>query len=210
MSKTVDDHQVQTADQAAGTNQYVNGNQAVGGAQAVGVNQGGKGGSAKKRVLLILGAMILVAATVFICYFLFVREKDPLKYADNASTGIMPGVDIDQRRKELQDLLDKSKIAFSINTTPVFESGATEGNLLIENPGNNAKLIKVSIQLSETEEEVFSTDYMKPGTYIESAKLSKVLEKGSYPATAYFLAYDEETAEFIGQTGAEITLTVQN
>jgi len=40
--------------------------------------------------------------------------------------------------------------------------------------------------------------------------LDKVLEKGTYNATAYFLAYDETDGEYIGQTGAQITITVQN
>ena len=82
--------------------------------------------------------------------------------------------------------------------------------LLIENPGNNAKLLKVSIIIDKTEEEIYASKYLKPGTYIENVKLDKVLEKGTYDATAYFLAYDEETTEYIGQTGAQITLTVQN
>ena len=131
-------------------------------------------------------------------------------FDDNATTGVMPGVDIDERRKELQDLLDKSLIAFSINTSPVFLNGTTEGNLLIENPGNNAKLLQVSIQMKDTEEEIYASKYLKPGTYIENAKLQKVLEKGTYEAIAYFSAYDEETHEYIGRTGAQISITVQN
>lgn len=107
-------------------------------------------------------------------------------------------------------MLDRSMIAFSINTSPVFINGTSEGNLLIENPGNNAKLLKISIQINDTEEEVYTSNYLKPGTYIESAKLDKVLEKGTYDATAYFSAYEEETGEYIGKTGAQIAITVQN
>ncbi len=69
-------------------------------------------------------------------------------------------------------------------------------SVLIENPGNNAKLLKVSIKIDDTEEEVYASNYLKPGTYIESVALDKVLEKGTYNATAYFLAYDETDGEF--------------
>ena len=102
---------------------------------------------AKKRIFTIIGVLLLIALTVVVCYFLFYKKPAPddLLFDDNATTGVMPGVDIDERRKELQDLLDKSLIAFSINTSPVFLNGTTEGNLLIENPGNNAKLLQVSI-----------------------------------------------------------------
>ncbi len=165
----------------------------------------------KKRLLAIAGIILLLLVTVLICYFLFTKKDNRnLEYDDNATTGILPGVDIDQRRKELQNMLDKSMIAFSINTSPVFLNGTAKGNLLIENPGNNAKLLRVSITIDDTDEEIYASKYLKPGTYIESVKLDKVLEKGTYNATAFFSAYDETSGEYIGQTGAQITITVQN
>lgn len=165
----------------------------------------------KKIGLAVLGIFLLIAVTVVICYFIF-HEKDehnPL-YDDNATVGVLPGIDINERQKELQEQLDRSVIAFSINTSPVFLNGTSEGNLLIENPGNNAKLLQVSIVVDESGEEIYASKYLKPGTYIEDVKLDKILEKGTYDATAYFSAYDEETLEYIGQTGAGITVTVQN
>ena len=165
----------------------------------------------KKRVLIVAGIALLLAVTISVCYFIFTKNsKTDLVYDDNATTGIMPGTDIDKRKEELQEMLDRSMIAFSINTSPVFINGTSEGNLLIENPGNNAKLLKISIQINDTEEEVYTSNYLKPGTYIESAKLDKVLEKWTYDAPAYCSAYEEETGEYIGKTGAQIAITVQN
>ncbi len=165
----------------------------------------------KKRILTAIAILLLLLITVLVCYFLFTKKNNNnLEYDDNATAGIMPGVDIDQRRKELQEILDRSMIAFSINTSPVFLNGTSKGNLMVENPGNNAKLIKVRIILDKTEEEIYASKLLKPGSYIDSVKLDKVLEKGTYNATAYCLAYDETSGEYIGQTGAQITLTVQN
>ncbi len=165
----------------------------------------------KKQLLSAAGGTLIVALTVLICYLVFTKNEDlNLKYDDNATVGIMPGIDLDARRKELQDALDRSMIAYSINTSPVFLNGTSKGNLLIENPGNNAKLLRVSIKIDSTQEEIYSSEYLKPGTYIDSVALDKVLEKGTYDATAYFLAYDEADGEYIGETGAQITITVQN
>lgn len=165
----------------------------------------------KKAALSVIGILLLLLITVAVCYFLFTKSsEEDLLYDGNATVGIMPGVDLDERRAQLQEMLDRSMIAFSINTSPVFLNGTSKGNLLIENPGNNAKLLQVSIRIDDTEEEVYASKYLKPGTYIDSVKLDKVLEKGTYHATAYFSAYDEETQEYIGQTGAQITLTIQN
>lgn len=165
----------------------------------------------KKRTLIIAAVIALIALTVAICYFFFTKKDEKnLLYEDNATLGIMPGIDIDARRQELQNILDRSMIAFSINTSPVFLNGTSAGNLLIENPGNNAKLLQVSILINDTNEEVYASKYIKPGTYLENVKLDKVLEKGSYNATAYFSAYDEETLEYIGQVGAQLVISVQN
>lgn len=166
----------------------------------------------KKVILISTGAVSLVAVTIAVCFFLFYQKtlETSLQFEDNATTGIMPGIDLAERQKELQNILDENMIAFSINTTPVFLNGTSEGNLLIENPENNAKLIKVSIKINDTSEEIYSSNFIKPGTYIENARLDKILEKGIYNATAYFTAYEEETAKYIGQTGAGITLVVEN
>ena len=112
----------------------------------------------KKRALMAIGILLLLLITIAVCYFLFTREDTTdLQYDDNATAGILPGVDVDERRKELQNILDRSMIAFSINTSPVFLNGTSEGNLLIENPGNNAKLLRVSIVVDKTEEEIYAS-----------------------------------------------------
>ena len=99
-------------------------------------------------------------------------------------------------------------IAFSINSSPAFATGGTEGNLMLENPANNAKLLVVEIYIDSTGELVYQSKAIPPGAYIETARLDKVLEPGEYPATAYFKAYREEDHAFIGQAGAAIKITV--
>lgn len=63
-------------------------------------------------------------------FFLFRDKGNTLELDDNATIGIMPGIDIEQRQAELQEQLDEAMIAFSINTNPVFESGSSEGSLM--------------------------------------------------------------------------------
>ena len=99
-------------------------------------------------------------------------------------------------------------IAFSINSSPVFASGRAEGNLMLENPENNAKLLVVEIHLDGTDEIIYQSKALPIGSYIENARLDKVLEPGTYPATAYFKAYRESDQAFVGQAGAAITISV--
>ena len=70
------------------------------------------------------------------------------------------------------------------------------------------KLLVVEIYMDETQELIYQSKALPVGSYIENARLDKVLEAGEYQATAYFKAYREEDQTFIGQAGAAIKITV--
>ena len=167
-------------------------------------------GTVKKRNGRLLAAMCVVCLLAAAAgAFLTLRGSgDSLELDQNATMGLLPGVDVAQRQAELQQQLDESMIAFSINTSPVFENGGSEGNLMLENPANNAKLIVVELYLNETEELIYQTKALPAGSYIENARLDKLLEPGEYPATAYFKAYREDDHTYIGQVGAALTLHI--
>ena len=165
----------------------------------------------KRMVLIALACLLLLAVGGGI--FLMTREEDAamddsLQLDDNATMGVLPGIDMKERQAQLQEQLDEGMIAFSINTSPVFATGGSEGNLMLENPANNAKLLVVEIYIDATQEMVYQSKAIPTGAYIENARLAKVLEPGEYPATAYFKAYREEDHSFIGQAGAAIKITV--
>lgn len=159
----------------------------------------------KRKLLAVMCAVCLLAAAVFLATR---NSGDSLELDENATIGLLPGIDVAQRQAELQQLLDESMIAFSINTNPVFERGGSEGNLMLENPVNNAKLIVVELYLDETEELIYQTKALPAGSYIENARLDKLLEPGDYPATAYFKGYREDDHSYIGQVGAALTIHV--
>ena len=94
-------------------------------------------------------AVCLVVAAV-LAVFALKKPGDSLELDDNATMGILPGVDVAQRQQELQQQLDETMIAFSINASPVFASGSAEGNLMLENPANNAKLLGVERSVDGT------------------------------------------------------------
>lgn len=167
-------------------------------------------GTARKRNSRLLAALFIVCLLAAAAgTFLTLRGSgDSLELDQNATMGLLPGVDVAQRQAELQQQLDESMIAFSINTSPVFENGGSEGNLMLENPANNAKLIVVELYLNETEELIYQTKALPAGSYIENARLDKLLEPGEYPATAYFKAYREDDHTYIGQVGAALTLRI--
>lgn len=165
----------------------------------------------KKKIFIsiILISVLLIGGLALSRYMSSKQVSGELELDDNATIGIMPGVDMEQRLSELQEELDESMIAFSVNTNPSFLNGISEGNIMLENPEQNAKLIVAEIYLDENKELLYKTKALKPGSYIENIKLDKELDKGEYPATVYFKAYAQDTQEYIGQTGAQITIHVQ-
>lgn len=158
---------------------------------------------------LLTLAAVIVAAAILGIRALPAQEPGGLELDPNARTGLMPGIDMDARLAQLQNELDESEIAFSVNTAPVFGPNGGAGNLLLENPAQNAKLLQAKLVLDNSREVLYTSRALAPGSYLEQVRLDRVLPPGSYPATLYLLAYREDTQEFIGQTGAALTLTVE-
>ena len=161
-----------------------------------------------KKPLVIVCLCLLAVVAGGAAFWLTREDTDPLALDDNATMGVLPGIDITERQAQLQEQLDESMIAFSINTSPVFATGGSEGNLMLENPEHNAKLLVAEIYLDDTQELIYQSKAIPAGAYIENAMLDKVLEPGEYQATAYFKAYREDDRSFIWQAGAAIKITV--
>lgn len=160
----------------------------------------------KQKALLATGCAFVAVAGI--CAAVLLHDpKTGLDLEANATMGQMPGVDEETRRKQLQEILDKSKIAFSVNTNPMYDRQTGEVNLMLENPANNAKLLTAEITLSGQSGTIYQSKAMVPGSFLETVKLDKPLNPGTYDATVLLKAYDEETQELLGQTGAEITIT---
>ncbi len=86
--------------------------------------------SRKKTVILVFlaGAVVVLGIACFLLLQML-PSRNSLELENNATVGIMPGIDREQRLKELQNELDKGLIAFSINTSPLFDPKTQEGNL---------------------------------------------------------------------------------
>lgn len=154
--------------------------------------------SKKILIPLLIVCTMMFAAAIYAVYH--PEDSGQLTLETNAITGVMPGVDIEKRRAELQQQLDASMIAFSINSNPVFSSKTAEGNLFIENPGHNNKLILAEIHLADNDQIVYTSNALKPGTYLEKVTLDQSLPKGQYDAIAYIIAYDNVTLAILSVT----------
>ena len=128
----------------------------------------------------------------------------------NAEEGGLTQRSEEEIRAELNEKVAQGMISISMNTSPVFENGTAEGNLLIVNSERNNYPQVVYIVRKDTGEEIYRSGGIPVGSKIERAKLAVDLPAGTYECVAYFNNADPETGAFLGTAGAEITVTVQH
>lgn len=119
-------------------------------------------------------------------------------------------IDREDIQKRLNEEAMKSNLTISMNKVPVFENARVEGNLNIVNDKNNFYDFYVEIFREDTGEMIYQSKIIKKGTYLEKAKLSKILEAGSYKCIAKFNAVHPTEMTLEGSSNAVITITVLN
>ncbi|MEF9988442.1 MAG: hypothetical protein RR797_05150 [Christensenella sp.] len=167
--------------------------------------------SKKSIIILVVIIVILVAVGGWFGYqYWRSTQSTGFELDEMAKNGFFK----DKTDAEIQDLLnqvvDDGMFNISINSNPVFENGSAEGNLRIENVPNNHYYMTVKISLDDTGEVVYESKGLKQEQFIETAKLTKVLAAGNYPATAVFTAVDPDTLKEVGTAAAKINIFVLN
>lgn len=164
----------------------------------------------KKRALLLL---LLLLAFGGIGTFFFTREE--AKPVSMISGDILPeGKDAnkisDAEIKNLaQEKVDRSKFNMIIAPEATFDSADKPGELMIQNPNQNAYPVNVEITRNDTGELIYTSGAIKPGFEVKEAKLEKQLSKGDYPATAKFSLYDDKTKEKKGEVAVKIMIHIK-
>lgn len=191
--------------------------QSVGGdPQAVGTAQRAAGPQVivveKKRSSKLFRIIILVLLLIIAGVLLWHQfgPKPSLERELTAKLGIMPGM----TEAEIQDILNRhvaeGMLNVSMNPTPVFHDGKSEGNVQIQNIQGNHYSVKVTIVRSDNNKTILTTNLIDPGYYVKNMKLDKPLPKGKYLCVANFDAYDPKTLDYVGGTGMQVLITVQN
>lgn len=156
-------------------------------------------------VVLALGLLLLVAAAG-LALWQGLRPDNGME--PNVVVGPMGDYTQEEIEAMLRDKVDAGMIAFSINAQVVMGGPDDQAPLLFENPGNNAKLLKMQLVRDDTGEAVYETGFLAPGSYVGKDKLDVRLAPGTYTCTATVSAYREDTRAPLGEAAAEVVLTV--
>ena len=174
-----------------------------------------------RRRLIIIAIIALLALLLGVGIYCITQPKTTeidnaetplagLVWDANAEEGGLTQRSEEEIRAELNEKVARGMISISMNTSPVFENGISEGNLLIVNSERNNYPQIVYIVRKDTGEEIYRSGGIPVGSKIERAKLAVDLPAGTYDCVAYFNNVDPETGAFLGTAGAEITVTVQH
>ena len=173
------------------------------------------------RTAVWIGTGVLAAVAISAIIFIIVTLRSPttkeearakagIVYDSSAVAGGWDQMTPEEIEAALNNKVVEGMINISANTSPIFEDGASEGNLMLVNESINNYPQKVQIVRNDTGEQIYQSKAIPIGSKIERAKLDVVLPAGTYECTAYFHNLNPETGEIIGTAGAIITITIQN
>lgn len=137
-----------------------------------------------------------------------VKNVFDLTQDENVTEGGLEHKSQEEIQAELNKQVAEGMINISMNLTPVFDDGESEGNLLIINEDINRYPQVVEIYLKDTDELIYKSGAIPVGSKIESDTLDVDLDAGEYECTAYFNAVNPDTGELVGRAGAEVKITV--
>ena len=169
-------------------------------------------------VYAVIFLVLLVGAGIFLAVRLLHKPADAalassksgIVYDSSAVEGGWDNLSPEEIAEKLNEKVAEGMINISANTAPIFEDGASEGNLMLVNESINNYPQKVQIVRNDTGEQIYESNAIPVGSKIERATLDVTLPAGTYECTAYFHNLDPESGAIIGTAGAVITITVKN
>ena len=169
-------------------------------------------------VYAIIFLVLLIGAGIFLVVRLLHKPADAaladsksgIIYDSSAVEGGWDNLSPEEIEARLNEKVAEGMINISANTAPIFEDGASEGNLMLVNESINNYPQMVQIVRNDTGEQIYESGAIAVGSKIERARLDVVLPAGTYECTAYFHNLDPESGAIIGTAGAIITITIQH
>ena len=169
-------------------------------------------------VYAIIFLVLLVGAGIFLAVRLLHKPADAaladsksgIIYDSSAVEGGWDNLSPEEIEAQLNEKVAEGMINISANTAPIFEDGASEGNLMLVNESINNYPQMVQIVRNDTGEQIYESGAIAVGSKIERARLDVVLPAGTYECTAYFHNLDPESGAIIGTAEAIITITIQH
>ena len=157
----------------------------------------------KPSALLIVLSVLLVIALVVIAVLVTQRNNPP----EEAPTVIGGGEPIPEAQNVPKDVGNTHLPAYGSLT---FKVGTKEQETVLQNPGENSCLIRISLILSDGTT-IYTSELVKPGYYTQPITLIAPMERGIYRDVTmkYECFTDDEAQTPLNGATTKLDITVQ-
>ena len=158
----------------------------------------------KKKLPVIL-LSILLAAALAVIVLLLLERNEPQNGSNPAVIG--GGEPIPEAQNRAKDVGMTHLPAYS---TLTFTAGQREQELVLQNPGENTCLIRISLILSDGTT-IYTSEFVKPGYYTRPITLVAPMERGVYRDVTlkYECFTDDEAQTPLNGATTKLDITVQ-
>ena len=158
----------------------------------------------KKKLPVIVLSALLVIALVVIAVLVTQRSAPP---EDNTPTVIGGGEPIPEAQNIPKDVGNTHLPAYGELT---FKAGTKEQETVLQNPGENTCLIRISLILQDGTT-IYQSELVKPGYYTQPITLIAPMERGIYRDVTmkYECFTDDEAQTPLNGATTKLDITVQ-
>jgi len=162
-------------------------------------------------IIILLLVFVLLLGSV-LGYFIFLKpsQQRPVRGGQREAQALQGSLNVmteEEIQEALNNIVEEGMFRISIASNIIaIEDGMAQ--VRIENNLQNRYVMQVTIYLDETGEEIYRTDLIDPGYYIQETEFDKHLDPGTYAATAVFTALYPDTEEIVGTAGANVKIHV--
>lgn len=118
------------------------------------------------------------------------------------------GMEVEEARDLRNRQLVNSMDYVSMEQEIYFDNSDTSGEARISNRKENVFSCTVTLIRDATGEEIYHSDIIEPGYYIESIYLNSSLKQGYYPCTA-ILSFYTGNDEYVGETARKTVVVIR-
>ena len=170
-------------------------------------------GMTTQRIVLILGAFVIVAAAaVGLIMFLNRADETVIPAVAPAEAEVITAENVTSITQEAQASVERGMFMTHMNMIWNFADGESASyNAVMGNSSSNTYPLWFTLTLDSTNEEIFRSGLIPVGTTIAEIKLSKDLEPGNYPATVMInLVEDDGSTPIETNMGFSVTLIIES
>lgn len=165
-------------------------------------------GLTTKKIILILGSLVIVCAAVIIAIVLLRQPITPESVPGGVA--IVNQDNLARIESDIDEKVAKGMFETYMNTNWEFPDGkSASSNAVMGNSASNQYPFWFTVTLEDTNEIVFTSSLLPLGTKLQEVKLEKELKKGTYPAVVSIHMVDEKGVEVESNMGFNITLSVK-